>query len=320
MTLLDRILAHGPELPGDPIIAARIERHLRRVQPDPLFRKRLRSVVVNRYVATREGLAVPVSVGRPRRQMGLLGRGILYASLLTAASVTAVGAASQGSLPGDALYGVKLGIEQFRMHVAPPGLRDDLAAMALDERLDEVEQLAGTGRWGLVPEAAARAAAAEVALEAAAPGEAALLLTGENSMARHAQRLAELMTTAPASALVGLQRALAASGASHPSDANAGNGGGAGSAGGSGQDTGSAAAPGGLPHDPRASAPRDGNGTPATGGSTDGNGANGDTGSGKNDGEGHAPPPSPSAGPGGDGPGSGDGGDGQGDNGSGGAQ
>ena len=131
MTLLDRILARGPELPSDPVVAARIERHLRRVQPDPLFRQRLRSVVVNRYVATREGLALPALRPRPRRQMGLLGRGVLYASLLTAGSVTAVGAASQGSLPGDALYGVKLGIEQLRIQVAPPSLRDDLAALAL---------------------------------------------------------------------------------------------------------------------------------------------------------------------------------------------
>jgi hypothetical protein len=209
MTLLDRILARAPELPADPIIAARIERHLRRIQPDPLFRRRLRSVVVNRYVAAREGLAIPVSRPAARRQMGVLGRGVLYASMLTALGVTAVGAASQASLPGDALYAVKLGLEQVRMQIAPPGLRDDLAALALDARLDEVEQLATAGRWDLVGEAAGRATAAEAALEALAPGGSALPLS------RHAARLTELMATAPASALDGLRRALAASTGAH---------------------------------------------------------------------------------------------------------
>ncbi|HEX6656271.1 MAG TPA: hypothetical protein VF153_08680, partial [Candidatus Limnocylindria bacterium] len=136
MTLLDRILARGLESPSDPIIAARMERHLRRIQPDPLFRSRLRSVVVNRYVAAREGLALPPStLPVTVRQMGVLGRGVLVASVMTALGVTAVGAASQGSVPGDALYGVKLELEQIRMALAPASLRDDLAAMALDERL-----------------------------------------------------------------------------------------------------------------------------------------------------------------------------------------
>src|SRR5919108_945192 len=147
MTLLDRILARGLEMPSDPIIVARVERHVRRIQPDPLFRRRLRSVVVNRYVATREGMLTPAFAPAVRRRMGALGRGVLYASLLTAVGTTAVGAASQDSLPGDALYGVKLQLEALRMQIAPPSLRDDLAAMALDERLDELERLASAGHW-----------------------------------------------------------------------------------------------------------------------------------------------------------------------------
>ena len=53
--------------------------------------------------------------------MGVLGRGVLYASLLTAVGVSAVGAAAQESLPGDSLYAVKLQLEEVRMLVAPPG-------------------------------------------------------------------------------------------------------------------------------------------------------------------------------------------------------
>ncbi len=72
MTLLDRILERGYEMPIDPIIAGRIERHMRRIQPDPLFQRRLRGQVVNRYVATREGMvaatqAAPAATPQPER-------------------------------------------------------------------------------------------------------------------------------------------------------------------------------------------------------------------------------------------------------------
>jgi hypothetical protein len=211
VTLLDRIIARGMLASADPIIATRLERHLRRIQPDPLFRRRLRSVVVNRYVAAREGL-VPPAPHAARRQMGALGRGVLYASLLTAVSTTAAGAAAQAAIPGDALYAVKIELEQLRMQIAPPSLRDDLAAMAVDARLDELERLASAGRWDLVSEAAARAAAAEELLTslraAALGGQAVDPMTADQ---RHAERLELLLSVAPASARDGLQRALDAS-------------------------------------------------------------------------------------------------------------
>jgi hypothetical protein len=218
MTLLDRILARSMVMPTDPIIAARIERHVRRIQPDPMFRRRLRSVVVNRYVATREGLAPPVPRTGARRQMGALGRGVLYASLMTAIGTTAVAAASQETLPGDSLYGVKIQLEQLRIRIAPAGLRDDLAAIALDERLDELEQLANSGRWELVDEAASRAEAAEAQLEALIGGDPANAGASAAGLAEHLDRLEQLLTTAPASALQGLERAIEASSASAPQD------------------------------------------------------------------------------------------------------
>jgi hypothetical protein len=275
MTLLDRMVARGLEFPADPIITARIERHVRRIQPDPMFRRRLRSVVVNRYVATREGLVSTPARPAMCRQMGALGRGVLYASLLAAVSVTAAGAASASSLPGDALYGVKLELEQIRMRVAPPNLRDDLAAMALDERLDEVERLAAAGRWDLVDDAAELAARAEATLAALAPDGAggglhrAGGLVGDSSPTRHAQRLAELMAIAPASARDGLQVALDASTAEPVPNGNAN-----GAQNGHGQADG-AQQPGsnGVPHDPR------GGGTPASRANS-GHDANGSNGSG----------------------------------------
>ena len=210
MTLLDRILERGVAMPRDPIMAARIERHLRRIQPDPMFRRRLRGQVVNRYVAAREGMIPIEPVSAHRREMGVLGRGVLYASLLTAMSVTAVGAASQDSLPGDALYGVKLQLEGLRMQVAPPRLRDDLATVALAERLEEVEKLAEQGRWTEVDAAVAAAVQAAAQLERVTGGHGAAAADRLISAAlhEHTARLAELLLIAPESARRGLERAL----------------------------------------------------------------------------------------------------------------
>ena len=276
MTLLDRILARGFEFPADPVLTACIERHVRRIQPDPMFRRRLRSVLVNQYVAAREGLMAPppARLGARRtgqRQMGPLGRGVLYASLFTAVSVTAVGAASARSLPGDALFNVKLELEQIRMQIAPPSLRDDLAAMALDERLDEVEQLATLGRWELVDDAAELAAAAEAALVALVPDATAReALTGEAASAQHALRIAELMLTAPTSAMNGLQIALDASTAPRPSGGSDASGvrNEHGRNGGAGEPSSN-----GTPHDPRGQGSLGGGGS--QGGDAQGSGSPG---------------------------------------------
>ncbi|HEY7846873.1 MAG TPA: DUF5667 domain-containing protein [Candidatus Limnocylindria bacterium] len=214
MTLLDRMLQRGFEMPVDPVIAARLERHVNRIKPDPLFQRRLRGQVLNRYVATREGMvAATRPAALPRRNLGVLGRGVLYASLLTAVSATAVGAAAQESLPGDVLYGVKLEIESIRMEIAPADLRDDLAAVALDTRLDEVEALASAGRWEQVDAAVTAVVRAEetlVALTAPSDGSTA----SEVAMPEHVDRLTELLATAPDAGRRGLLRALAASGGS----------------------------------------------------------------------------------------------------------
>lgn len=218
MTLLDRILARGVQLPMDPIMAARVERHLRRIQPDPMFRRRVRGQVLNRYVADREGMLEAARPAPRRREMGALGRGVLFASMLTALGVIAVGAAAQESMPGDALYSVKLQLEELRMRVTPPGLRDDLAAMVLDERLAEVERLAAAGRWELVDGAAASAARAEEQLAALTNGSAAGgdAFNRDETIQSHAEQLEHLIATAPASARDGLLRAWQAATADEP--------------------------------------------------------------------------------------------------------
>lgn len=124
------------------------------IRPDPLFRRRLRGEVMNRYVAAREGIGATPQ----RRSMGALGRAVLYATFTLAVTSTSVLAASQEALPGDLLYPLKRHVETLRVQVLPAHLRDDLAAMALNERINELARLAERGEWGRV---AIQAAAVE---------------------------------------------------------------------------------------------------------------------------------------------------------------
>jgi hypothetical protein len=206
--LIDRLVGRREPAvkPDDPIarMIARTSGHLR---PARDFRWRLRGRVLNRFVAAREGLVVEA----PRNaQMGRIGRAVLYASVGLAISVSAVGAASTSALPGDPLYGVKRQVEELRMEIAPPSARPMLAAMALEERLSEVERLAASGNW-------ARAELAEQEVDAAVAtvrGFGGSLPADQIAqLAHHTQVLTELLTSAPASARAGLQRALIASAA-----------------------------------------------------------------------------------------------------------
>lgn len=208
-SLFDRVARPRASGPADDRAADRLERSLHRVEPDPLFRRRLRSSVVNYYVASREGHLRRAR--RPRRQMGTLGRSVLYASVALASGVSAVGAASQGSLPGDPLYGVKLRLEEIRMQIAPPSVRDTLAEMALSERTRELERLVAAGAWDQVTSAAHRLASAEATLRAIDPGAADAPATG-NALAV----LERALDAAPAAARPGLQQAMASASNEHP--------------------------------------------------------------------------------------------------------
>lgn len=112
------------------------------LEPDPLFRRRLRGVVTNRYVAAREGLAEPVA---HRSQMGRLGRACLYASFALAMSVGGALAASRGAVPGDLLYPMKLEVEAIRLRTFPQEFHDDLLVYALSERMAEFGRLVEEG-------------------------------------------------------------------------------------------------------------------------------------------------------------------------------
>jgi hypothetical protein len=227
LAVIDRLISRrSPPIGADDPAARLVVRASARLRPDPKFRKQLRTSVLNRYVAVREGHVAPA----PRRsEMGRLGRAVLYATFALVVGVSSAGAASSSSLPGDGLYTMKLRLEAVRMQIAPPVARPMLAELALNTRLSELEQLAAAGRWDKIPGAAAAVGEAEKALEALGGPSANEVA----NLARHTDVLTQLLAGAPDEARAGLQRAIIAS-ASHLPDAARGENGQAGQSGGSG--------------------------------------------------------------------------------------
>ncbi len=115
------------------------------LEPDPLFKRRLRGVVVNHFVAAREGVA---QSERRASGMGRIGRACLYASVVLALSAGGVTGASRGALPGELLYPLKLQMEDLRVAILPAHLDDDLAVSRLSERINELGRLTAAGDWG----------------------------------------------------------------------------------------------------------------------------------------------------------------------------
>ncbi len=190
-----------PDLPPDEVVRRYVEVVRRDIEPDPLFRRRLRGTVVNRFVAERE--SSPVAPTPRSSQMGRLGRACLYASVATAISVGGVMAASESALPGSILYPLKLRIEEMRMTIAPAHLRDDLAAFAVAERIDEIGRLVESGDYGRATDAAA-SIAADHWLLASGFG----MTDTDGSLAQHLARLGAVLDHAPASARQAIERAM----------------------------------------------------------------------------------------------------------------
>ena len=142
MSLFTNPIRPAP-IASDAAVRRYIDAIRRQIEPDPLFRRRLRGEVVNRFFAQKQGVAM-AGVRRHSR-MGALGRACLYASFALGVSVTGVMAASDAAIPGDVLYGLKRGIETMRLDVLPEQYRDELATYALSERIGELSQLVEAG-------------------------------------------------------------------------------------------------------------------------------------------------------------------------------
>lgn len=197
-----RASARPPVSDSEELVRRYLEAVVAHSDPDPLFRRRLRGVVVNRYVAAREGVVV---APRTRRStMGLIGRACLVASVALAMSVGGVMAASRTALPGDLLYPIKRELEAVRMRVLQPEFHDDLAVYALGQRINEIGRLAEAGNWdaiaALLPEIDA-AYATLVEMDALEPD-------GSASVGSGPAMLAQLLDGLPAPARAAIDRAL----------------------------------------------------------------------------------------------------------------
>lgn len=148
MSLFNRAIRPSPSLSD-----AAVERYLaalrHEIDPDPLFRRRLRTDAVNRFVAAREGIGQPPWRRAVGGQMGRLGRACLYASFTLGVTGTAVLAAAENALPGEALYPLKQRIEELRYELVPAHLHGELAGYALGMRIEELARLTEAGRLDL---------------------------------------------------------------------------------------------------------------------------------------------------------------------------
>ena len=252
MSLFTNPIRPAP-IASDAAVRRYIDAIRRQIEPDPLYRRRLRGEVVNRFVAQKQGVAL-AGVRRHSR-MGALGRACLYASFALGVSVTGVMAASDAAIPGDVLYGLKRGIETMRLEVLPEQYRDELAAYALSERIGELSQLVEAGETaGASAFADSVHDAYDLAMaESDDPGALAQRID------RQVARLEDVMSGLPAQARADIESAMVgAPGLTLDAWAPGGSGPGAGRASSSGQGTGSgdgrgtgqgSASPSGLPPD-----------------------------------------------------------------------
>lgn len=212
-----------------------------RIEPDPLFRRRLRSQAINRFVAASEQLR-DLPAPALGQQMGRIGRACLYASVALATSGAGVLGSSQEALPGDPLYGVKLRIEELRFQVIPAHLQGVLSANVLAERLEEMTRLFESGRTA---DAMALQPAIAAEIEHLVAVEAASGPNAANRIANHLVVVNDLVDRLPAAAEAAVRGAWDA----HPGRSGAANGFGpappAGAPGGNGGATGGSEGAGG---------------------------------------------------------------------------
>ena len=131
--------------------------------------------------------------------------GLLLVLTLTFGATAAY--ASEAALPGDALYGVKRGLEDVRLVLSTTAAGDSaLVEHFADRRLDEIEALSGRGRW----DDAERALQdyPQVVDELVALSQADAVDSQAARLAHHLEVLLRVAEKTPAEAQPALQRAL----------------------------------------------------------------------------------------------------------------
>jgi hypothetical protein len=197
------------------MLADKLGEHLAPAGPTRAAVARTRARVLNRIGARRrsaERSARPT--GRPsvvRRYAFALASIFLIFALL--ASGTGVAYAAEGSLPGDGLYGVKLGLESTRLALTfSPQARGDYLRGLADERLSEIQSLLQEGRNGDLPAAVDSYGNTLNLLEGQTDdGSGPNLVQTQATLQHHLEILAGLLASAPEPARSGLENALSKS-------------------------------------------------------------------------------------------------------------
>jgi hypothetical protein len=128
-------------------------------EPSEEFTARTKIRLMNQ-VRAMQSKSLPSDTKKPKRLLGIMRPAFAYASLLVAfvlmVSGIGVASASASALPGDLLYGVKLGIEETRLAFSQNPVTDaELLIEFADTRLDEVIVLTEAKRASDVEEALA---------------------------------------------------------------------------------------------------------------------------------------------------------------------
>jgi hypothetical protein len=173
---------------------------------------RTRARVLNRIGASRGGTRPEA---RPSRRPRYLRRyAFALASLLVVfallVSSTGVAYAASGSLPGDTLYGVKLGYEATRLALTfSPEARGAYLRQLADQRVSEIQALVQEGRDDDLPSAAESYGNTLNQLEQVAGEEDGSNLQQDRAtLEHHLQVLQTLLASAPEPAQKGLENAL----------------------------------------------------------------------------------------------------------------
>ncbi len=214
---LDRLLGvlASPSASGDlqPLVglAAELRRTLAPAAATEATRHRVQARVLRRVREPRPAARRRPSTGRRSLILrpAFAIAGLLVALLLTFS--TGVAYAAESTLPGDALYPVKRGLETAQLALSATTAGDTaLTASFVDRRLAEIETLTARGRWGDVDQALQAYATSVdelVRLEALA-GDPSESTDVEARLSHHLEVLEHLRGIVPEAAQPALLKAL----------------------------------------------------------------------------------------------------------------
>ncbi len=209
------VAAGQPEINELLALASVLEKGLAPASPGRAAVDRTRTRVLNRVGAIRRPASRSMPQARRPTHLRRLAFAMVSLFLVFAilASGTGVAYAAGGSLPGDGLYGVKLGLESARLALTfSPEARGAFLRGLADERLSEIQTLLQVDREGDLPAAVDSYSHTLNELEQAAGAQDGPTLEQTRAnLLHHLGVLQMLLTSAPERARAGLETAISKS-------------------------------------------------------------------------------------------------------------